>query len=102
MSEEKSEKPRKIFELKIHIWDDGEITEDLVEIVPQDRGAPKKWMLDRAQFIRSLKSQLTTTPDLYKDIILEHLGFKAVSTLKKAASPEPEEDSVDDDDFGIE
>lgn len=94
---EKEDKPRKVFELKLEIWDDGELTSSIVEIVPQDRGAPKKWLLDRTDFIRSLKSQITTTPDLMKDEIVGVLGFAP------SVKPSVNDDDVnDDEDFELE
>ena len=102
MTTEKAEKPRKVFELKVEIWDDGEITTNITEIVPQDRGAPKKWLLERADFIRSLKSQITQTPDLIKDEIVELLGFSSTKKAAAKSAPEPAEEDFEEDDFDVE
>ena len=106
MTVEKEEKPRKVFELKVDLWDDGEVTSTIIEIVPQDRGAPKKWLLERSDFIQSLKAQITTTPDLIRDTISEHFGFKAISAVASSSAKKQEvlEDAADDeeDDFDTE
>lgn len=103
MTVEKEEKPQKLYEVKLHIWDDGEIQADMVEIVRQDRGAPKKWMLERADFQRSLKSQLSTTPQLIGDEISALLGFKARNVKSVELSKEETEDLEDAiDDFDVE
>lgn len=104
MTVEKEEKPRKIFELKVDLWDDGEVTSTIIEIVPQDRGAPKKWLLERSDFIQSLKAQITTTPDMIRDTISEHFGFKAISAVSTSAkkSVDVVEDDSEEDDFDTE
>lgn len=55
---EKKDKPQKLFEMSFEIWDDGQITRDLIELVRGDRGAPKKWRLEPRDFINSVKAQV--------------------------------------------
>lgn len=99
MTVEKEEKPQKIFELKTTIWDDGLIDVDMVEVVRQERGAPKKWLLERADFQASIKNQLSTTPNVIGDEILALMGFK-VATTKMSQNSDVVED--DEEDFELE
>lgn len=57
--EEKQPKPKKIFIATFDMWDDGEITHDLVEKVQGERGAPKSWRLDPPEFMASVKARLS-------------------------------------------
>lgn len=50
-------KPKKLYEIKTTVWDDNEVTQEIVEIVQQDRGAPQKWMRTPSDFSVSLKRQ---------------------------------------------
>lgn len=56
--EEKQPKPKKIFIATFEMWDDGEITHDLVEKVQGERGAPRSWRLDPPEFMASVKARL--------------------------------------------
>lgn len=56
--EEKQPKPKKIFIATFEMWDDGEISHDLVEKVQGERGAPKSWRLDPPEFMASVKARL--------------------------------------------
>ena len=57
--EDKQPKPKKIFVATFDLWDDGEITYDLVEKVQGERGAPKAWRLDPAEWMTSVKARLS-------------------------------------------
>jgi hypothetical protein len=57
--EEKAPKPKKIFIATFEMWDDGEISHDLVEKVQGERGAPKSWRLDPPEFMASVKARLS-------------------------------------------
>ena len=57
--EEKQPKPKKIFIATFEMWDDGEITHDLVEKVQGERGAPRSWRLDPPEFMNSVKARLS-------------------------------------------
>jgi hypothetical protein len=57
--EEKPPKPKKIFIATFEMWDDGEISHDLVEKVQGERGAPKSWRLDPPEFMASVKARLS-------------------------------------------
>ena len=98
---EREERPRKVFELKFEIWDDGEVTNSIVEIVPQDRGAPKKWHLQPNDFKVSLKNTVSQNdPSHFGDIFLELLGLKRPSYSKPEADVvESESESDEDFDF---
>ena len=102
MTVEKEEKPQKLYEIKAAIYDDGVIDVDMVEIVRQERGAPKKWMLERADFQTSLKSQLSTTPSLLGDELLGLLGFKPKKALPAPVGDGDVEDDEFNDDFDVE
>lgn len=95
--EERAERPRKVFELKFEIWDDGELTNSIVEIVPQERGAPKKWHLEANDFKKSLRQQISETPEVFGDMILESLGFKKPEYVKPVEDVEESEDEEDFD-----
>lgn len=56
--EDKPKKPKKIFIATFEMWDDGEISHDLVEKVQGERGAPKSWRLDPPEFMASVKARL--------------------------------------------
>ena len=49
-------KPKKLFKMEFIIWDDGEITRDLIEQKYGERGAPKGWRVDPSDFVRSVAS----------------------------------------------
>jgi len=97
--EERAERPRKVFELKFEIWDDGEVTNSIIEIVPQDRGAPKKWHMEAHDFKKSLRHQISETPEVFGDMILEMLGFKKPEYVKSADEVEDPVDEDEDFDF---
>lgn len=62
-------KPRKLFKMEYIIWDDGEITNDLKEIVYGERGAPKAWFVDGQDFVRAVNSTHMTTKDVLSAIL---------------------------------
>jgi hypothetical protein len=51
-------KAKVIFKMSFDIWDDGEITRDLVEKVQGERGAPKAWRLEPRDFAASVKANI--------------------------------------------
>jgi hypothetical protein len=51
-------KPKVWFIAKFEMWDDGEITHDLVEKVQGERGAPRAWRLEPFEFMTSVKARL--------------------------------------------
>jgi hypothetical protein len=54
--EQAPDKPKVQFIMKFDIWDDGEITRDLIEKVQGERGAPKLWRLEPRDFASSIKA----------------------------------------------
>ena len=52
---EKNVKPRKLFEVKMNVWDDGIITTDYTEFNKTDRGT-KKWSLRQHEFALAVKA----------------------------------------------
>ena len=57
--DKKPPKPKKIFIATFELWDDGEISHDLVEKVQGERGAPRAWRLDPAEWMTSVKARLS-------------------------------------------
>lgn len=47
-------KPKKLFKMEFIVWDDHEITSDLIELVYGERGAPKGWRCNPEDFNRSI------------------------------------------------
>jgi hypothetical protein len=73
--EEKEEKPKKAFEIKVIIWDDGEIDSELYEYRqnPSGRGAPGKWRLSANDFTRRMEETLGD-PQLLLDATYDAIG----------------------------
>lgn len=101
-AEEKQPKPKKIFIATFEMWDDGEITHDLVEKVQGERGAPRSWRLDPTEFMTSVKARLAENKmkilaEICKGLSITEDEIKAYygSTAKPKAAPVVEE--KDDD-----
>ena len=77
-------KPKVIFTMKFEIWDDGEITRDLVEKVQGERGAPKAWRLEPRDFSASVKAVIGEKLKVFEQI-LASLDV-SVDEMKKAYS----------------
>lgn len=60
MSEEKAEKPKKLFQFTVTVWDDGEIDSEMNEfrLNPSGRGRPGKWRLGANDFVRRIEEIL--------------------------------------------
>ena len=67
--QEAAEKPKKLFTIKLDIYDSGEVDPDLVEYIQGPLGRPKAWRLDSPELVRSAKAQLVGTGfDLFLEI----------------------------------
>jgi hypothetical protein len=118
---EKEEKPKKSFEAKIVVWDDGEMDVEMYEYRqnPSGRGAPGKWRLKANDFVRRIeevlgdpKLLLDTTYDAMGGLCLDEQEVKKVvgDTLKANKKQTPSVEVVettpaeapkkDDMDFG--
>ena len=71
----KPQKPKKAFEVTITVWDDGEISNKLVEFVKKERGAPEKWLRKPDQFNASIKDKISENPVLLLERIAEGLNI---------------------------
>jgi hypothetical protein len=54
---ERTVKPRKLFEVKMVVWDDGIVSTDYTEIEKTDRGT-KKWTHTKEEFSRAVECLL--------------------------------------------
>jgi hypothetical protein len=79
-------KPKKLFKMEFIIWDDGEITRDLIEQKYGERGAPKGWRVDPSDFVRSVASVIGDQKHLL-DALLKSLDISEeqlrIAFLKK-------------------
>ena len=99
--EEKQPKPKKIFIATFEMWDDGEITHDLVEKVQGERGAPRSWRLDPSEFMTSVKARLAENKmkilaEICKGLSIDEAEIKSYyspSSAKAAATKEVEVDA---------
>lgn len=63
-------KPKKLFTMEYVIWDDGEITNILKEVVYCERGAPQKWHVEGPEFVKAVNSTATlTTKDVLSAVL---------------------------------
>ena len=62
-------KAKVIFKMSFDIWDDGEITRDLVEKVQGERGAPKAWRMEPRDFAASLKATIGDKTKLFEALL---------------------------------
>jgi hypothetical protein len=81
----KPQKPKKEFEITITVWDDGELTNKLVEFVKKERGAPEKWLRKPDQFNAAIKDKISENPVLLLEKIAESLSIN-LSTFFAAKS----------------
>jgi hypothetical protein len=81
MGEEKEPKPKKAFEIKVIIWDDGEIDSEMVEFRanPSGRGAPGKWRVNDTDFVRRIIETLGD-PDTLLGTIHDMIGGAVAGT----------------------
>jgi hypothetical protein len=79
----KPQKPKKAFEVTVTIWDDGEITNKLIEFVKKERGAPEKWLRKPDQFNAAIKDTISENPVLLLEKLAESLNIN-LSTLLAA------------------
>ncbi len=77
-------KPKVLFKMAFEIWDDGEITRDLVEKVQGERGAPKAWRMEPRDFISSVKATVGDKTKVF-EALLKALDF-TVEEVKKTYS----------------
>lgn len=77
----KPQKPKKAFELTVTVWDDGEITNKMVEFIKKERGAPEKWMRKPEQFNASIKEKISDNPVLLLEKIAESLNINLSAFL---------------------
>lgn len=70
MAVEKEPKPKKAFEIKVVVWDDGEIDTELYEFRenPSGRGAPGKWRQNKTDFTRRIQETLADPAILLTDV----------------------------------
>ena len=117
--EEKEQKPKKAFEIKVTVWDDGEIDSEMYEYRqnPSGRGAPGKWRLSANDFVRRVEesfgdpqSLLDQTYDAIGGVSLElrENQKQVVEVIKNTSKPAVEkikpvekikEETSDDGDF---
>lgn len=73
--EEKEQKPKKAFEAKIVVWEDGEMDVEMYEYRqnPSGRGAPGKWRLKANDFVRRIEETLGD-PKLLLDTSYDAMG----------------------------
>ena len=62
-------KPKVVFSMKFDIWDDGEITRDLIEKVQGERGAPKAWRLEARDFSASVKATIGDKTKIFEQLL---------------------------------
>ncbi len=62
-------KPKVQFTMKFDLWDDGEITRDLIEKVQGERGAPKAWRLEPRDFASAVKANLGDKTKIFEQLL---------------------------------
>lgn len=75
MAVEKEPKPKKSFEAKITVWDDGEVDVEMYEYRdnPSGRGAPGKWRLSNKDFVKRI-DEVLGDPKMLLDTTYDALG----------------------------
>ncbi len=103
MAVEKEPKPKKSFEIRVVIWDDGEIDSELYEYRqnPSGRGAPGKWRLNKTDFVRRIQETLADPAsnlleDVYDMVGRDVANGEDVKALV-AATPTPSDSSKSED-----
>ena len=84
--EQKSDKPKVLYRVTYEMWDDGEITGDIVEMIQGARGRPKAWRLNPSEFATSVKAQLSEDPAIIATKILESMNIDAVTYARALVS----------------
>lgn len=86
MGVEKEPKPKKAFEIKVVVWDDGEVDTELYEYRPNPsgRGAPGKWRANSTNFVRIIEETLGDPEQLLLKVFDEIGGNIAASAENKA------------------
>lgn len=94
----KPQKPKKAFEVNITIWDDGEITNRLVEFIKKERGAPEKWMRTPTEFNQGIHKQISERPTVLLEELAKCLNIDLAALLaagrKDPAAPTKVTDST--------
>jgi len=67
-------KPKKLFKMEFIVWDDHEVTSDLIEMVYGERGAPKGWRVNPEELNRGL-TQTCGDVKLVLDELLKSLDI---------------------------
>jgi len=82
MSEEKEDKPKKMFVIEHIIWDDGEVDSTMCEFRKSNsgRGAPKKWNLGPKDFHRRVE-ELLGASDQINEILSQNTGLVDISSV---------------------
>lgn len=102
--EEKEQKPKKAFEIKVIVWEDGEIDSEMYEYRqnPSGRGAPGKWRLSANDFVRRVEesfgdpqSLLDQTYDAIGGVSLElkENQKQMIEVIKSTAKPKKVEEA---------
>jgi hypothetical protein len=126
MPVEKEPKPKKAFEIKVVVWDDGEIDTELYEFRenPSGRGAPGKWRQNKTDFTRRIQETLAdpailltdvyekiggveqapsevsqTTPNADFKVVNQSQTESSISTDITSPSEDPDESSIEFGDF---
>jgi hypothetical protein len=71
----KPQKPKKAFEVKLVIYDDGEIQSEQIEYIQRERGAPLKWQRKAAEFNASIKEKVSENPVILLEKLAECLSI---------------------------
>jgi hypothetical protein len=77
----KPQKPKKAFEVLIEIYDDGEMTHRLTEIIKQERGAPRKWLRTPTEFNAGIHKQISERPTVLLEELAKCLNIDLAALL---------------------
>jgi hypothetical protein len=92
----KPQKPKKAFEVTVTVWDDGEITNKLVEFIKKERGAPEKWLRKPPEFNEAIKKNISENPVLLLENIAEGLGINLSAFFAARPKVETSEKKIAD------
>lgn len=111
MGEEKEPKPKKAFEIKVVVWDDGEIDSELYEYRqnPSGRGAPGKWRLNKTDFVRRIEETLANPASNLLEDVYDMVGrdvanteeIKSLVASTPAATPVESKDEKESEDYTV-
>jgi hypothetical protein len=89
----KPQKPKKAYEITITVWDDGEISNKLVEFVKKERGAPEKWLRTPDKFNESIKKNISENPIVLLDKLAEclNINLSVLLSSRKDSTPKIED-----------